>query len=359
MISPTPQAPARRPTAADGFVVVDKPQGWTSHDVVGRMRRLAGTRKVGHAGTLDPMATGVLVLGIGKATRLLTYVVGADKDYDATIRLGVATTTDDAEGGVAALGDPRAVERVERAALDAAIAELTGDIQQVPTSVSAIKVDGKRAYALVRAGEEVALEARPVTVSRFDVLAVRSATVTVPDSDPGDASVEGPADGYADARPGVAPTVAEPGNGPTRDVPAVDVDVRVTVSSGTYVRALARDLGAALGTGGHLTMLRRTRVGGYELAGARTLEQLEAQADADGTLATVPLAEAARATFPVRELDDDEVRALGYGQWVQPSGRSEVVAALSPSGVLIALLEDTRRRGEDLARPVLVLAPAN
>lgn len=326
MISPTPQAPVRRPTAADGFVVVDKPQGWTSHDVVGRMRRLAGTRKVGHAGTLDPMATGVLVLGIGKATRLLTYVVGADKDYDATIRLGVATTTDDAEGQVLSVADPGAVERVDRAALDAAIADLTGDIQQVPTSVSAIKVDGKRAYALVRAGESVELQARPVTVSRFETLAVRPLTATVPDAD--------------------------------ADVPVVDIDVRVTVSSGTYVRALARDLGAALGTGGHLTALRRTRVGGYDLAGARTLEQLETQADADGTLATLPMAEAARATFPVRELDEDEVRALGYGQWVAPSDRSEVVAALSPSGELVALLEDTRRRGENLAKPVLVLAPA-
>ncbi|WP_369371934.1 tRNA pseudouridine(55) synthase TruB [Promicromonospora sp. Populi] len=319
MTSPTPQAPVRRPTAADGFVVVDKPAGWTSHDVVGRMRRLAGTRKVGHAGTLDPMATGVLVLGIGKATRLLTYVVGADKDYDATIRLGVATTTDDAEGEVASVADPGAVGQVDRAALDAAIADLTGDILQVPTSVSAIKVDGKRAYALVRAGEEVALQARPVTVSRFEVLDVRTATATVP---------------------------------------VVDVDVRVTVSSGTYVRALARDLGAALGTGGHLTALRRTRVGGYDLAGARTLEQLEAQADADGTLATLPTADAARAIFPVRELDEAEVRALGYGQWVEPSGRDEVVAALSPSGILVALLEDTRRRGENLAKPVLVLAPA-
>jgi tRNA pseudouridine55 synthase len=324
MTSPTQQAPARRPTAADGFVVVDKPQGWTSHDVVGRMRRLAGTRKVGHAGTLDPMATGVLVLGIGKATRLLTYVVGADKDYDATIRLGVATTTDDAEGEVLSVAEPGAVERVDRAALDVAVADLTGEIQQVPTSVSAIKVDGKRAYALVRAGESVELQARPVTVSRFEVLEVRPVTATVPDGDP--------------------------------DVPAVDLDVRVTVSSGTYVRALARDLGVALGTGGHLTALRRTRVGGYDLAGARTLEQLETQADADGTLVTLPMAEAARATFPVRELDEDEVRALGYGQWVAPSDRSEVVAALSPSGELVALLEDTRRRGENLAKPVLVLA---
>ena len=331
MTSPTSQAPVRRPTAADGFVVVDKPQGWTSHDVVGRMRRLAGTRKVGHAGTLDPMATGVLVLGIGKATRLLTYVVGADKDYDGTIRLGVATATDDAEGAVTSVSDPDAVERVDRAALDAAVADLTGDILQVPTAVSAIKVDGKRAYARVRAGEDVELQARPVTVSRFEVLDVRPVTVAVPDGDPGP--------------------------GPTRDVPAFDVDVRVTVSSGTYVRALARDLGTALGTGGHLTMLRRTRVGGYDLAGARTLEQLEAQADADGTLATVPMAQAARGTFPVRELDEAEVRALGYGQWVEPSGRPEVVAALSPSGTLVALLEDTRRRGESLAKPVLVLAP--
>lgn len=352
MTSPTPQAPVRRPTAADGFVVVDKPQGWTSHDVVGRMRRLAGTRKVGHAGTLDPMATGVLVLGIGKATRLLTYVVGADKDYDATIRLGVATTTDDAEGEVVSVAGPSTVEQVDRAALDAAIADLTGDILQVPTSVSAIKVDGKRAYARVRAGEEVALQARPVTVSRFEVLDLRPATVAVPDVDLMGAYVEDPAERDPDARPAAVSDM------PTRDVPALDVDVRVTVSSGTYVRALARDLGAALGTGGHLTMLRRTRVGGYGLARARTLEDLEAQADADGTLATLPLAEAARGTFPVRELDEVEVRALGYGQWVEPSGRPEVVAALSPSGTLVALLEDTRRRGEDLAKPVLVLAPA-
>ncbi|WP_423465183.1 tRNA pseudouridine(55) synthase TruB [Promicromonospora sp. MS192] len=360
MISPTPQAQTRRPTAADGFVVVDKPQGWTSHDVVGRMRRLAGTRKIGHAGTLDPMATGVLVLGVGKATRLLTYVVGADKDYDATIRLGVATTTDDAEGTVAAVAGPEAVGRVERAALDAAVAGLTGDILQVPTSVSAIKVDGRRAYARVRAGEEVTLQARPVTVSRFEVLDVRTATTAVPDGDLAEVYVD-PDDvppGDA-AQPGRAPTAADPGGVPTREVPVIDVDVRVTVSSGTYVRALARDLGAALGTGGHLTALRRTRVGGYDLTGARTLEELEAQADADGTLATLPLADAARGTFPVRRLDEVEVRALGYGQWVEPSGRPEVVAALSPSGTLVALLEDTRRRGENLARPVLVLAPAD
>jgi tRNA pseudouridine55 synthase len=323
----------RRPTAPDGFLVVDKPAGWTSHDVVGRVRRLAGTRKVGHAGTLDPMATGVLVVGVGRATRLLTYVVGADKAYDATIRLGVGTTTDDAEGEIvtaagAVLGDADAPIPgvVTPAALRAGVQALTGDILQVPTAVSAIKVDGRRAYARVRAGEEVALPARPVSVPAFTVHATH------------------PAEAQVSA--GTA-------------VPVVDVDVSVVVSSGTYVRALARDLGAALGVGGHLTALRRTRVGGYALDAARTLEQLGAQADADGVLATIPLAAAARATFPVRELSDDEARALGFGQWVAPSGRPDTVAALGPDGELVALLEDTRRRGEELARPVLVLAPAS
>jgi len=317
--TPDRERPPRRPTAPDGFLVVDKPAGWTSHDVVGRCRRLAGTRKVGHAGTLDPMATGVLVVGVGRATKLLTYVVGADKAYDATIRLGVATTTDDAEGEVvssAGVGDG-----VDAAALAREVAALTGDIAQVPTTVSAIKVDGKRAYARARAGEEVTLAARPVTVSRFDVLGSR-------------------------------PVVTDAG------AAALDVDVAVVVSSGTYVRALARDLGAALGTGGHLVALRRTRVGGYELGEARTLVQLEAQADADGVLATIPLADAARATFPVRDLDADEARALGFGQWVAASGARGTVAAIGPDGALVALLEDTRRRGETLAKPILVLAPA-
>ncbi|WP_159793391.1 tRNA pseudouridine(55) synthase TruB [Puerhibacterium puerhi] len=315
--TPATPRPPRRPTAPDGLLVVDKPAGWTSHDVVGRVRRLAGTRKVGHAGTLDPMATGVLVVGVGRATRLLTYVVGADKAYDATVRLGVGTTTDDAEGEATAR--PGAAGLTD-AAIAAAVADLTGDIHQVPTAVSAIKVDGRRAYARVRAGEEVELAARPVTVRRFEVLAARA----------------GDADG----------------------VPVLDLDVEVVVSSGTYVRALARDLGAALGTAGHLTALRRTRVGGHTLAAARTLEQLEAQADADGVLATLPLADAARATFPVRELSAAEAVDLGFGRWVAPTGAPGTVAAISPDGELVALLEDARRRGEDLARPVLVLAPA-
>ncbi|WP_407318286.1 tRNA pseudouridine(55) synthase TruB [Isoptericola halotolerans] len=299
--------------------MVDKPAGLTSHDVVARCRRLAGTRKVGHAGTLDPMATGVLVVGVGRATRLLTYVVGADKAYDATIRLGVGTTTDDAEGAVTTT--PGVGAGVERTALDREVAVLTGEIQQVPTTVSAIKVDGRRAYDRARAGEDVELAARRVTVSSFEVLATR-------------------------------PGTADDGT------PVLDLDARVVVSSGTYVRALARDLGTALGTAGHLTALRRTRVGGYELAGARTLEAMEAQADGDGVLATTPLADAARATFTVRELTEAEARALGYGQWVAPSGSGGTVAGIGPDGALVALLEDTSRRGERLAKPVLVLAPA-
>ncbi|MGW6132111.1 tRNA pseudouridine(55) synthase TruB [Cellulomonas sp. NPDC055163] len=315
----------RRPTAPDGIVVVDKPAGMTSHDVVARMRRIAGTRKVGHAGTLDPMATGVLVVGVGRATRLLTYVVGADKEYRATIRLGVGTTTDDAEGEVAAVADASAVTRDD---LSAPVAALTGRIEQVPSSVSAIKVDGQRAYARVRAGEDVALAARPVTVSRFDVHDVR----------------------HAGGGDGLVPTGV------------VDVDVTVVCSSGTYVRALARDLGAALGVGGHLTALRRTRVGGYDLAGARTLDELLAWPE-DVPLDVLPLADAARAIFPVRELTAQEAAALSYGKRIaahpETGGPDEPraagpVAAISPEGTLVALLEE---RGEHAA-PVLVFAPA-
>lgn len=308
--------PARRPPAADGFVVVDKPQGWTSHDVVGRMRRLASTRKVGHAGTLDPMATGVLVVGVGRATKLLTYVVGVDKEYRATVRLGASTTTDDAEGDLLEQVD---ASGVTDEAIGAAVARLTGPIEQVPSAVSAIKVDGQRAYARVRAGETVELAARPVTISRFDVDAVRRETV----------------DG---------------------SVVVVDVDVTVVCSSGTYVRALARDMGAALGCGGHLTMLRRTRVGGYGVAGARTLDELAAEVDRDGTVHVMPLADAARALFPVRELTADEVRELGFGRRLTTSGVDllETQAAIAPDGTLVALLEDDGER----ARPLLVFAPA-
>ncbi|GEL94323.1 tRNA pseudouridine(55) synthase TruB [Cellulomonas composti] len=339
----------RRPTAPDGVVVVDKPAGLTSHDVVARMRRLAGTRKVGHAGTLDPMATGVLVVGIGRATRLLTYVVGADKDYDATIRLGVATSTEDAEGDVVATHDAGHVGRGE---VERAVAALTGDILQVPSAVSAIKVDGRRAYERVRAGEDVELAARPARVSRFDVVALRAERIEV------------------DGTP----------------LAVLDVDVQVTVSSGTYVRALARDVGVALGVGAHLTSLRRTRVGGYGLDVARTLDELGA-VPPDRTIDVLALAEAARSIFRVRALTWDEARALSYGQRLAavrdgaaldgavpdgavpdgavpdgavPDGVADddeerrPVAAIAPDGTLVALLE--RRGAQDV--PLLVFAPA-
>ena len=308
-------------TVEPGLVVVDKPSGWTSHDVVARVRRLAGTRKVGHAGTLDPMATGVLVLGVERATRLLTYVVGADKEYTATVRLGAATTTDDADGEVLATADASAVTEAD---VRTAVVPLTGPIQQVPSAVSAIKVDGRRAYARVRAGEDVVLAARPVTVHAFEVLALRAVA-------PPDAPSTGPAAGGL-----------------------LDVDVRVVCSSGTYVRALARDLGAALGVGGHLTALRRTRVGGYDLAAARTLEDLER------SFAVVPLVTAARASFAVREVDAAEAAELSHGRRIPsapagPAGTREApVAAVAPDGGLVALLADA----DGVARPVLVLRPA-
>jgi tRNA pseudouridine55 synthase len=265
------------------------------------------------------MATGVLVLGVGRATRLLTYLVGAEKAYAATVRLGQATVTDDAEGEVTAERD---ASGVTDAALAGAVRALTGPIQQVPSAVSAIKVGGKRSYARVRAGEDVALAARPVTVSAFTVDAVRR---------------------------GVGASGA-----------CVDVDLTVECSSGTYVRALARDLGAALGTGGHLTALRRTHVGPYGLDLARTLEQVEAD---PGVL---PLAEAARSAFPVRELDAVEAVALGHGRALQPAGspRSSAeaapveqnvpVAAFAPDGTLVALVADR----DGATRPLVVLAPS-
>jgi tRNA pseudouridine55 synthase len=282
-----------------GILVVDKAAGWTSHDVVARVRRLAGTRKVGHAGTLDPMATGVLVLGLGPGTRLLTYLVGTDKTYRATVRLGQSTVTDDAEGElVVGVDAERLTAPTAQGDISRAIAALTGPIRQRPSAVSAIKVDGKRSYARVRAGEQVELAARPVTVHRFDLLARRSEAVA--------------------------------------GLTVVDLDIEVDVSSGTYVRALARDLGAALGVGGHLTALRRTRVGPFALAAARTLDQLGAD------FGYLPLAAAARDTFLTRQLDDAEVRALRFGQRISPTGSGPTpVAAFDPAGALVALLHDS------------------
>ena len=286
----------------EGLLLVDKPAGWTSHDVVARVRRVCGTRRVGHAGTLDPMATGLLLLGIGRATKLLTFLVGCDKEYAATVRLGQSTVTDDAEGDVLSAVD---ASGVPRAALDAAVARLTGAIEQVPSAVSAIKIEGRRSYARVRSGEDVHLAARPVTVRRFSVLDVR------------------PAGG------------------------CLDVDVEVEVSSGTYVRALARDLGALLGVGGHLTALRRTRVGSFGVTGAVALDQLEP----GGTVPVGSMGDVARATFAVHDLSPQEAEAVGHGRRIPAARHGEpVVAALAPDGSLVAMLDESSSE----ARPLVV-----
>ena len=283
-----------------GLVVVDKPTGMTSHDVVARLRRILGTRKIGHAGTLDPMATGVLVCGVGRGTKLLGHLALDTKAYAATVRLGVATSTDDAQGEVL---DTTDATGVEDAAIAAGMAALTGGIEQVPSSVSAIKVDGKRAYARVRAGEEVVLAARPVTVSQFRLLARRGG----------------------------------------------DLDVLVECSSGTYVRALARDLGSALGVGGHLTALRRTRVGPFTLENARTLEELEHEPRLG-----LPLDDAVDVAFPRRDLDAALAADISHGRPLPAAGVEGTYGVFAPDGRALALVSE---RGE-LARPVVVLAPA-
>ncbi len=288
------------PVTAPGLVVVAKPGGLTSHDVVARLRRILRTRKVGHAGTLDPMATGVLVCGVGRGTKLLGHLALDTKAYTATIRLGAATTTDDAEGEVVSRADATGVTD---AAVSAGMTALSGAIEQVPSSVSAIKVDGKRAYALVRAGERVELAARPVTVSEFTLLARR---------------------------------------GP-------ELDVRVECTSGTYVRALARDLGAALGVGGHLGALRRTRVGPFTLEHARTLEELEA----DPAL-SLSLDGAVDVAFARRDADDALAEDLTHGRPLPPVGLPGTYGVFGPDGTAIALVAER----DSMARPVVVLTPA-
>jgi len=300
-------------TTPDGLLIVDKPAGWTSHDVVARARRLCATRKVGHAGTLDPMATGVLVLGINRATKLLTFLVGCDKTYTATIRLGQSTITDDADGEIATSHD---VSGLTAEAVQRGVAALTGELAQVPSSVSAIKVNGQRSYARVRAGQDVVLPSRRVTVRRFDILDQRTRSV--------------------------------------RGQVVWDLDVRVEVSSGTYIRALARDLGAALGVGGHLTVLRRTRVGRFGIEGAHSIPYLEIASEADG-IPMVPLSAAARDSFDVRELTAPEAVAIGYGQRIasQLAGRSQPIAAFAPDGHLVAMLDESG----SLAKARVVFAP--
>ncbi len=276
---------------AAGLVVVDKPGGVTSHGVVARIRRLAGTRKVGHAGTLDPMATGVLVVGVNRATRLLGHLMLTQKSYDATIRLGLGTVTDDAEGDP--ISSTSAIH-LDEATIRSALAVFVGDIEQVPTAVSAIKVDGKRAYARVRAGEHVELKARPVTVHELTVTGSR----VLPDVGAG----------------------------------CFEVDISMRCSSGTYVRAIARDLGAALGVGGHLSALRRTAVGPFDLGSARTLDQL------DERFVMLPIEAAARASFPVVELSESEAAAVRVGRGLDRALPGDGEHALfAPGGEFLAL----------------------
>ncbi|GAA3025711.1 tRNA pseudouridine(55) synthase TruB [Kitasatospora albolonga] len=304
----------RKGTGPDGLVIVDKPEGLTSHGVVAKLRWLAGTRKVGHAGTLDPMATGVLVIGVERATRLLGHLMLTAKTYEATIRLGQTTVTDDREGDVTASADASAVARE---AIDAGIAALTGEIMQVPSKVSAIKIDGKRSYARVREGEDFELAARPTTIHSFVVHEQRAA-------------------------------VAEDGT------PVIDLDVTVECSSGTYIRALARDLGAGLGVGGHLTALRRTKVGPYGLDSARTLEQLEeAVKGEDGApLEVLAIGDAAAAAFPRWDVDAEQAEQLSHGTRLKAPGLGVdgPIAVFAPDGRFLALIEE--KAGQ--AKPVAV-----
>lgn len=292
-----------------GLLIVDKPQGLTSHDVVAKARKLMGTRKVGHAGTLDPLATGVLVLGIGKATRLLGHLALTTKAYSARIRLGESTVTDDAEGEVLDRADASGLTREQ---VIAAMGAFVGDIQQVPAAVSAIKVDGQRSYARVRAGEEVDLPPRPVHIARFTL------------------------------------------NELHRTGSFMDADVDVECSSGTYVRSLARDLGAVLGVGGHITMLRRTSVGPFALKHARTLDELAKDAKLSLTLS-----QAVDVAFPRRDLDADEVRIVAHGGWLPTASLPGVYGAFSADGEVVALLRERSGRPRvdgDIAAPVVVFA---
>lgn len=296
-VSAVPGLVERSNVPRAGLLLLDKPAGWTSHDVVARVRRLAGTRRVGHAGTLDPMATGLLLLGVGRATRLLGHLSKADKEYTGTIRLGAATTTDDADGELLPPAGP--VPEWTLPAAKAAIRALTGETDQTPPAYSAISVGGRRAYARARAGEDVALAPRRVRVGEFELVGVH-----------GD-----------------------------------DLDVRVVCSAGTYIRSLARDLGRALGVGGHLLALRRTRIGPFGLSEARTLDQLADRFDLLG------LNDAVRLAFPSREVPADEVGAVLHGRPL-PAAAIEPgpVGVFGPDGTVLALVAER----DGVARPLCV-----
>ena len=289
----------------DGFLVVDKAGGMTSHDVVAVGRKALGTRKVGHAGTLDPMATGILVLGFGNGTRLLQYITDGDKSYIATVVLGASTVTDDKEGEVLTSTD---ASKVVDADIEKILKAMIGTIAQRPSSVSAVKVGGERAYDRVRAGETFELEARSVTISQLDILAIRHLAATT------------------------------------------EVDIEVTCSAGTFIRAIARDLGDGLNVGGHLSALRRTRVAGFSEKDAVSFEDLKAQ-----KFTALGLSDVARVTFTPRELSVDEVKELSFGRPLSENGNTVINAAMSPDNHLIALLKDEGGK----AKPIAVFAAAN
>lgn len=298
---------------SSGLVLIDKPSGWTSHDVVARLRKLAGTRRVGHAGTLDPMATGLLLIGVNSATKLLTFLVGENKTYEAIIRLGAATVTDDKESEYTTIASPDDVRALTGQALEAALDALRGPIEQVPSSVSAIKVDGERAYAKVRSGDEVKLKARPVTIHRFEVVG--------------------------------EPRFVVDGENTFYDFEAV-----IDCSSGTYIRALARDLGLALNVGGHLTALRRTKIGSYSLEQAQLLDDLTPEA-----LKILPIEQAATQQFPVRLLGEQEVTDLRHGKRLKVLTETEATptAAIDAAGRLVAMLT----KSGNAAKSLVVFAP--
>ncbi|MBG9244327.1 tRNA pseudouridine(55) synthase TruB [Corynebacterium belfantii] len=283
--------------ANSGLVIVDKSQGMTSHDVVSKIRRIFSTKKVGHAGTLDPMATGVLVLGLERGTKFLAHMVASTKSYAATIRLGAATTTDDREGETITSASPDQLAAITETMISDAVEQFRGSIMQRPAAVSAIKIDGKRAHQRVREGEKVEIPARPVTISRYDILEIR------------------------------------------RNAAFIDIDVEVDCSSGTYIRSLARDLGEELGVGGHLTTLRRTQVGPFTLDNAVTLEKLE-----ETPHVSLTLDQALAASYPVLSVSEKEASNLAMGKWLAPRGLKGTHAAVDPHGRTIALVKEQGKR---------------
>jgi tRNA pseudouridine55 synthase len=295
-------------SATDGFVVVDKAGAMTSHDVVAVGRRVLGTRKVGHAGTLDPMATGILILGFGHGTRLLQYITDGDKSYRATIALGASTITDDVEGAITSKATQSQLTETSDEQIRTALASMRGVISQRPSSVSAVKVDGKRAHERVRAGEVFELASREVTISQLDVLEIR------------------------------------------RGKDAIEVDIEVTCSAGTFIRAIARDLGATLNIGGHLTFLRRTRVASFGEDVANPFEKFKS-----GDFKTLVLVDVAKSIFKVRDVTSDEAAELSFGRKISASASTGIYAAISATHELIALLENR----DDGAKPIAVFAPAN